>query len=171
MAETILITNSDVQEIENISPTFISDRFNAFATRVQRIQLRELLGDALWYDFFQNITDAKYVTLRDGGTYTNCDNETVQYFGLKPFITYHWLVLYVSQADYFASNIGGKQFREDGSFDIHKYKRQIRDNYLEEAIRFRNNITAFLNENESTYPLWNTGDENGNVTEYNLIVI
>jgi len=75
-----IITISDVRTIRDVDATYSEDRFTGYLNEIQDIYLKQLLGDALWYDFFNNIGDAKYQTLIDGETYTY-SSETIYYPG------------------------------------------------------------------------------------------
>ena len=88
MAEAALITISDVQTYRKIDPKIIQAKFDAYVNEVQRKNLRELLGDALYYAFMADDRSAGiYKDLLDGKTYTY-SGDTIQYYGLVPLLVY-----------------------------------------------------------------------------------
>lgn len=168
MAETSLITISDIQAYRAIDPKFNQTRFTAFVMEVQRKNLRGLLGDALYFDLFA--TDpmpAKYTTLVDGGVY-NYQGRTVQYYGLIPALCYWWLAVATREGDMFHSGYGAIQFvnNEQQHFETAKEKERIAASYMETAQGYVNDIVKFLNTNKAEYPLWISGNENEQVTKF-----
>lgn len=164
MAESILITISDVQPYRRIDPKFNTDRFNAFAMEVQRTNLRNLLEEALYLDFFNNITDQKYIDLRDGKEYVYGSN-TIKYYGLIPCLVYWWLAIATREGSLFHAGYGAVQFvnNPQQNFETSKEKESIAISYTETAQGYANDVIKYLNQNSSTYPLW-PGDQETNQT-------
>lgn len=161
MAETQLITISDVSVYRKIDPKFNTDRFNAFVTDVQRKNLRGLLGDSLYYAFMNDSrASGIYKTLLDGTTY-EYNSETIKYYGLKPCLCYWILAIMAREGDLFLSQHGAIQFTNNSqqNFENAKQKEQVAANYMETAAGYANDVIKFLNENASSYPLWNSGTE------------
>jgi len=109
VTEVRLINNTDIRGYGNLSPNFTGDRLTNLIDNVQRIALLDLFGEQMYYDFFENISETYYVNLRDGNTYTIGD-DTVQYFGLKPYLCHLFL------ADY--ALIGDSAQGEAGNFKM-----------------------------------------------------
>lgn len=161
MAETILITIADVSVYRKIDPKFNQDRFNAFASEVQRKNLRGLLGDALYYDFFANIEDAKYVKLISGDVYNNSQFKDVQFYGIKPILCYWFLALATREGDLFHTGFGAAQFinNPQQSFETAKEKERIAVGYMDTAQAYENDLINYLNAKRDTYPLWKVDTE------------
>lgn len=161
MAETSLITISEVQEFERIDSKFNQSRFDAYIKEVQRKNLRNLLGDALYYAFMNDDrTSGIYKTLLDGETYT-FENETIEYYGIKPFLIYSWLALATRRGDTFIATHGAVNFTNNPQqhFETSKDKQRIAAEYAETAQGYANDIIKYLNENNSDYPLWDSDQE------------
>ncbi len=174
MTESILLDISDFREQVVIDNHFDETRFNSFVMRAQRNNLRDLFGQALYYDFFNDIANAKYVSLRDGASYTT-GSETVQYYGLKPFLIYHTAVYITLENDTYMGNKGNHYFNNDPSEHreriSYKEKSGISQNYLSSAVYYQNDIVKYLNEKgTSVFPLWK-GDSEEPITEYQSIVV
>ena len=58
MAETALITITNVRDFRLVDSKFDSTKFAAFVQEVQRKNLRGLLGDALYYAFMNDADNA-----------------------------------------------------------------------------------------------------------------
>lgn len=180
MAKVILL-KSDVEEYRNISHNFNQERFVAFAFEVQQTQLRELLRDPLYTALYNDLNDttgqpqtAKYEELVNGKEY-ELDNDTIKYFGLKPFLAYHWLALNVREGDYFQSDYGNIQYSEHDQDNMTKISQKTIDRinsaYFKNITSYRNNIVEFLNENDSIYTEWEGRSENKPKTSFNTLTI
>jgi len=167
MAETALITITDVRVYRQVDSKFDTIRFNAFLTDVQRKNLRQLLGDALYYDFMLDArTAGKYLELLTGKVYT-VNGQTAQYYGLKPALVYWWLAMAVREGDLFHSQVGAIQLTNNSvqNYESAKEKEKIALGYMETAQEYANDVIKFLNENSTTYPLW-IGDSEKNKTQF-----
>lgn len=167
MAEIALITNSEVQEYRRISSSFDATRFDGFVKEAQRKNLRGLLGDALYYAFMLDArTSGIYKDLLDGKIYTY-NNNSIEYYGIKPYLIYIWLSIACREGDLFVANVGAIDFvnNPQQNFESAKSKEKIASDYMQTAQGYGNDIIKFLNENASDYPLWSNTDEN-NITEF-----
>jgi hypothetical protein len=165
-----LITIDNVRDLKAVSINLDTADFDAYLKRVQDTMLKELLGDALWYDFFINITESKYVNLLNGTTYTY-NSETIYYPGLKPFLSYSWLILYLTEGNINHTEAGNYQYDPATGLPLQAaQKRQGSGSYKTDQSKERNNILRYLNENDSTYPLWK-GKRTDNPTQSIIDII
>lgn len=166
MAESSLITITDVRTYRRVDAKITQEKFDSFVMDVQRKNLRNLLGSALYYDLFLSIEASKYTELRDGKTYTY-SGETIQYYGLKPMLCYWWLSKYATEGDLFHSNVGAIQFSNNPqqNFETSKSKERVSAGYMDTAQGYANDVIKFLNQNSSTYPLWE-GDKEQRNTQF-----
>jgi hypothetical protein len=161
MAESALIEITDVQTYRRVDPKFDTTRFDAFEQETRRKNLRGLLGDALYYAFMNDArTDGVYADLLNGKSYTY-QNQTIQYYGLKPYLCYLWLAIGCREGDLFMSNYGAIEFvnNPQQNFESSKAKERIATNYIQTAQDYANDIIKFLNENKSDYPIWEGDSE------------
>ena len=167
MAETQLITISDVSTYRKIDPKFNEEKFNSYVTDVQRKNLRNLLGAALYYAFMNDArASGIYKTLLDGTTYAY-NNETIEYYGIKPYLVYNWLALATREGALHITTHGAVNFTNNPQlhFEASKEKERIASNYQQTAQDYGNDIIKFLNNNNSDYPLWKS-DQETNTTEF-----
>lgn len=156
MAETNLITISDVRNYRQVDEKFNAVRFGAFVTEVQRKNLRNLLGDALYLDFMNDArTSGKYADLLNGKEYTY-DGQTIKYYGIKPALVYWWLALATREGDLFLSAVGAFNYSNNPqqNFESAKEKNSVAQSYQETAQGYANDIIKFLDTYSTTYPLW-----------------
>lgn len=163
MAEALLITNADVQMYRRIDPNIEAGRFNSFSLEIHRVNLRDLLGSALYYDFFlghPNASGTPYNKLLNGDTYTT-GGETCQYYGLKPVLSYWWLSKYTNEGDLFTSNYGAVDFVNNSQqmYQAAKDRDRLVSEYTQTAAIYANEVVRFLNNNASLFPLWDNGNE------------
>jgi hypothetical protein len=130
---------------------------------IQRTNLRDLLGQALYYAFMADArTSGIYKDLLDGKDYLYND-QTIHYYGLKPLLVYWWLNIATREGDLFHSEHGPISFVENPQqhFNEAKEKALIAVSYNQTAQSYANDVIQFLNENAATYPLWeSTGEKN-----------
>lgn len=157
MADQNLITITDVQGYRRIDPKMPTEKFNAFLREVQRRNLKDFLGDALYLDLMNDYSAQKYVDLISGKTYTY-QNETIEFYGLKPILVYWWLAIAAREGSMFLSNYGAVQFvnNPQQQFESSKEKERIALGYLETAGGYKNDAVKFLDTNYADYPLWET---------------
>lgn len=170
MAETALISISNIREYRSVSLQIETTRFNDFVMDVQRSDLRQLLGDSLYYDFMNDDrTSGKYKDLLDGKTY-EYNGETIKFYGVKPFLCYLWLALFTREGDNFQSNSGNIQFVNNQVQNLQylqaREKKEREQSYRESATIYENDIIKFLNTYSSTYTLWK-GDTEKKLTSFN----
>lgn len=179
MAKIILKT-TDVEEYRNISANFDEDKFNSFAKEVQKIQLKNLLGQALYKALLDDL-DANgdpqtepFITLVDGGEY-EYDNDLIDYSGIRAYLAYHWLGLNVRQGDFFQAEYGNIQFNDNPQDNMTKLSSKdidrINADYMTVATNFRNEIVQYLNENSTDFPTWKGKDENESTTSFNILTV
>lgn len=160
MAETQLINIADVSVYRKIDTKINIDRFNAFVTSIQRKNLKELLGDALYYELMcDDRATGKYYLLVEGHTYT-FNNNIVYYYGLKPCLSYWLLALLAREGELFHSTHGAVEFINDTqrNFNISKEKERIAVSYMNDADVYANDVKKYLNNHPDTYTLWNNSD-------------
>lgn len=156
MAEISLINIADVSIYRKIDPKYNQNKFDTFVNDIQRKNLRQLLGASLYYDFMNSDRlSGVYKDLLEGKEYL-INNETIQYYGLKPLLSYWWLAIAGREGDLYHSNYGAIQFvnNTNQQFESSKEKFRISQDYFNTAEEYANDVKLFLNENSDNYPLW-----------------
>ena len=165
-----LITLSNVRQYRDVDTQYDPVRFSAFLKEVQEHDLKELLGDALWLNFFENITDINYATLLNGVEYTY-NNQTILYSGLKPFLVWAWLAKLPLEGNLHHTQSGDVSYLRDITASPSKsVMNQALENYKQNKLVERNKIIQFLNTNPNTYPLWES-DYQQNTTNLQFDII
>jgi hypothetical protein len=161
MAETALIAVADVNAYRQVDTKIDSTRFASFVMQVQRTNLRNLLGDALYYALMADARSAGiYADLLNGKDYTY-QGHTIRCYGLKPILAYWWLALEAREGELFHSGYGTIELvnNPQQNFESAKNKERIAASYTETAQGYANDLIQFLNDNAATYPLWIGGTE------------
>ena len=143
-------------------------------TRIEEAQIKDIkavLGDALYWDFVNNITLAKYVLLLNGGTYTNKENNAVEFAGVKKALAYYAYARII-ESDIQVTRYGAVQKKTDFSEPIPTtvIARASAQN-ISMAVVYMNEVASFLDKTKADYPLWqNCNTENVvNNTSYSKI--
>lgn len=168
MAEISLISISDVREYRQIDSKFNEIRFDAFCMEIQRTNLRNLLGGALYKAFMaSDRATGIYYDLLNGKDYV-VNGELVHFYGIKPILCYWWLSLATREGDLFLGTIGAIQFvnNQQQSFESAKEKQTISAGYTSTAQGYANDLIEFLNANSSSYPLWSNSQSEVNRSNF-----
>lgn len=163
MAAKVILKVIDVNEYRTISAQYNADKFNSFAFDVQQVYLRELLGDSLYQQLYADLDasgvpqNEPYITLVNGKEYT-IGSDPIIYFGLKPFLSYHWLKKSVLHGDQNFADYGNIVFQNNSQDQMQKTssseKSLLAKDYDTSIISYRNNISQYLNEKSTDYPKW-----------------
>lgn len=152
------------QQIKPISPNWAEasksingvTNYEQLAIEVEESDLQELLGVALLQDLQTNPTDAKYVTLLDGGTFEDCECNIIKFKGLRYVLAYMNYSQYVTEsfgADTFTGFV--KKERNEASSLSSSERKEIKQNVRLKAMVQWDLCKKFLNDNKEDYPLWN----------------
>ena len=111
-----------------------------------------------------------YIKLLNGTIYSKNGNN-LKFNGIRPFITWKFLAVYISDGDVKHSDTGNfsitsPNFERPSNFAMNAAK----STYLQNSVREENNIIDFLNETSTLYPLWNFKKKE-NIENFNFIVI
>lgn len=177
MAPKIILKTSDVNEYRTISEQYDSDKFNNYAFDIQQVYLRELLGAALYYQLYNDLNasgvpqNAPWITLVDGESYTEGD-DIIDYFGLKPFLAYHWLKKAVIHGDQLFADYGNISFVNNEQDHMQKAssseKKMLVADYDTAIISYRNDIVRYLNEKSVDFKKWEGRRENLNKSGFSF---
>lgn len=165
-----IITLAEVRQYRDVDSSYDSTRFAGFLRGVQDQDLRELLGDALWYDMFITDFAAPYDVLIDGESY-EYNNETIYYPGLKPFLIWSWLSKLPLEGNNHHTQSGDVAYLRDVTqAPSAKIMNQVKEEYKRNAAIEANKIIQYLNQKRSTYPLWDSKDKK-NESSYQFEII
>jgi len=161
MADKLLISVSDIKKYKAIADLH-PDRIDPYIREVQVINLRPLLNDALYYDFLNKYDDSgddmytNYQKLLNGDTYTY-SGQTVEYLGLKPMLVYYTLARFVvnNQVNLTGYGVVYKRSDESDRLDADSIG-MLRQQFREIALSYQNDVTQYLTEKSTTFPLYGT---------------
>lgn len=115
-------------------------------------------------------TENKYIKLLNGESYTK-DSETIQYNGLRAFMSWKLLAIFLSDGSVKHSDTGNfsissPNFNRPSSAELNA----ARSTYLQNSTREENHVIDYLNEKSTTFPLWDS-KKNENLENYSMIII
>lgn len=88
-----LITLADIQAYRPVTSNIPAGRIDPFIAEAQDLDLRPLLGDSLYYQVIGDTSG--YADLISGVDYTNDDDVTIPFAGLKPVLVYFALARFM----------------------------------------------------------------------------
>lgn len=159
MAEIYLITQADVVKFHPMAQ-IPQGRFDPYILKAQELDLKPVLNDSLYYDFltkFNSETDPMfedYKTLLNGGTYT-FSGQTVNFPGVKPMLCAYTMARFLpsNQINVTRYGVVGKlnpQSEPTPGASI----TYLVNNLKAEAMAYQNQLEQFLQQNQTTYPLY-----------------
>jgi len=115
-------------------------------------------------------TENKYIKLLNGTSY-DYNSETIQFNGLRAFITWKFLAIFLSDANVKHSDTGNfsitsQNFQRPSNAVVNA----SRSTYLQNSTREENAIIDYLNEKSTDFSLWNSKNSE-NLENYSMIVI
>jgi hypothetical protein len=158
-----LLTITQQNSIKPISPNWADfvkvgsgkKNFEQLQEEVENKEMRKLLGPAFLYDIQQNPTDAKYVNLLDGDTYTDCNGNTVEFQGIRfqlGFMNYSKYVGISNLADTFTGMVTQNRTETTPASEGAVKREQL--DAREIALQDFELMEGYLNENDDIYTLW-----------------
>jgi len=168
--EDLLITLADILQYRQIDKQINANSLNGHILSAQRSNLLTLLGPGFYYAVVNDVVT--YASLIDGNiTYTGSDGKTALYFGLKPFLVFHTLNYLLNDNNLKIADAGNLNLL-DTTFQkaTGQETKGAKDDYSNQAIFYMNNIIDYLDQNSSTYPLWDRKSER-NETEFEMQII
>ena len=157
-----LITATD---IKTYRPTAVLDdvRVQPFILVAQRLDLRPVLNDALYYDFLTKFDEeeddmyAAYQNLLVGDDYTY-NAQTIQFDGVKAMLSCFALARFVAANPVNITRMGITVKQSDQSTPADASLIRMTVNELRSAgMEYQNQLVQYLETMASTYPLYNTG--------------
>lgn len=114
-------------------------------------------------------TETKYIDLLNGTTYES-SGKTVRYNGLRPFISWNLLAIFVMDGTIKHSDVGNFKIKSV-NFDAPSVgdKHAAKSIYLQNSTREENRIIDYLNEESTTYDLWDSKCEE-NTQRFNFFI-
>jgi hypothetical protein len=173
MASLQLLTISDIRKYRQLSANFNVDRLNAYITDLSENFLRPHLGKVLHAEFIAGIAQAtpaqKWVDLLNGVSYVNSENETVLFYGVKPFLVFHFLAIFTREADSHLTEVGTVNISGE-NYRIASDKREMEANFKNRAMVYGNEINDFLEAKKADYTS-SISKPNNNMTDLTFTII
>ncbi|HUQ67170.1 MAG TPA: hypothetical protein VM101_13495 [Flavitalea sp.] len=174
-----LITKTD---IITYRPTAVLDdtRIKPFILEAQRLDLEPVLNAAFYYDFvykFDATGDSMYTAYQNlliGTTYTY-GNLTIQFDGVKPMLVYFALSRFITAniLNITRMSVTVKTVDQSQTADTAQLKMMVNE-LRSVALGYQQKVIQYLENNSTTYPLYNTGgaSENaGTKTSFNFFAV
>lgn len=135
------------------------NRYGQIASEVENLNLKSLLGAAFLYDIQTKAAETTipepYKTLLNGGTFLNCDNETISFKGLYYIIAYFNYRQYIGISGYFDTFSGMvTKSRPEGENVSEGTIKRLQTESETIALSEFETVKQYLNENELLFPLW-----------------
>lgn len=168
MAAINLVSLTDLKEYRALG-NIPEKRAYTFIQEAQENDLRPILGDPLYKDFMDNLTQTKYIELLNGKAYT-VSGYTIDFPGVKPMLCYFALARIVAnnQVNITSYGVVQKSVEQSEQVEPAMVKMQVTE-LRSVAISYQNRLIEFLRESQTTYPLYNAvGSKGNNISGLNI---
>lgn len=153
----MLIDKVDISQHREISKSVKDDKINTFIEDAEFLDLKPLLGSALYFDLVKNVSESKYIDLLDAKEF-EVDGITYKHQGLKKVLSIFADARYKLFGSYTDTPFGLVEKNHNDSTQVSSAsKRDIYKKEQQTAVQYFNDIAMFLDKNKTTYPLWKQG--------------
>ena len=151
----LLITKTDFDQVRQVSQHCSYEVLTDYIRERQNIDFTKFLGNAFYLDILTNKALPDYLELLDGSTFTDCNSDTVQHFGLKRVLIHLAYAAYIIEGGYTSTQFGMVQKMHNDSVpvpmgeltNLHNRNRRLGTDYLEMT-------KNFLCQNKDKFPLY-----------------
>lgn len=159
-----IINSTAFQRYEDISANVKTERLDVFIRKAQELDLKPLLGYALYYDFIQHFNDdgtlkddapQPYKDLMNGTEYLDKRGHIVLYQGLTPMMVYFAFARFIEADSVHYSSTGPiiKQRDNSSSVDVEDIIKLVQQQ-RSVANAYANETERFLRDHKTDFPLW-----------------
>lgn len=159
----ILLVKADFQPFRVLSANLDFDSISPYILEAQRADLADLLGQSLYYAFWQGMNPAApaqpftiWTDLLNGKEYTpDGSTDPLYFYGVKPYLVYRTFARFLNKSQVKMSRAGAVAKRTDESDYIDKDtldKLRVETDAFSEI--YKRGIIAYLNALRLDYPLW-----------------
>ena len=156
MAEIKLITVSEIRVLwSSLDKNFTQLKVDPYILRSQQIEIKSLLGEAMYFDMMENLANVNYQNLLDGVDYSYQGN-TIFFGGLKPYLaalTYGRIISNINVSVGRASVVD-KATEQSTPHDNTIIQARGRE-ATSEGLRLQAEVTQYLDTLRNLYPLYN----------------
>lgn len=155
----LIITVDNIKEFRPLPNQLAPARILPYIMEAQQIDLKQLLGDALFLDFMTNYDNVsatydKYRDLLNGKTYSY-GGQSIEHPGLVGFLAYSTLVRFTLNNQVNSTSFGVVQKEWEGSTPVSgDVLRQTVAELRSNALALKADIEKYLSANSTAYPLW-----------------
>lgn len=161
MAETYIIVQSDILKYHPMA-TVPQERINPYILKAQELDLKPIMNESLYYDFitkFRNTDDpmcAAYQNILKGTTYIY-SGQTIEFPGIIPMMCAFVMSRFipVNQVNVTSYGVTNKLNPQSEPTTLNQITYLV-NNLKGEAMAYQNQLEKFLQQNQTTYPLYGT---------------
>jgi hypothetical protein len=150
----LLLSWAQQQAIKKFSANN-AGKYDQLAAEVEENELRSMLGVALLQDLQDNPTETNNATLLTGGTYTDRNENTIRFRGIRYILAYLNYSRYIGESfvnDTFTGMV--RKVTPDSEPLSEGTMKRLQSENRQIAMSEWDIVRDFLNTNKENYPLW-----------------
>lgn len=164
--ERQLITIAKLSDTYDVSKNMRENRVNGHILRAQRNDVKPILGDAMYFDMMENITDTEYVLLLEGGSYDYAGND-IYFQGVLDLVAAFAYSRILSANATFVTSSGNKLKTDPNSEAQQKAVTDVKSQEaVSDALSISYGLQKFLENNITDYPLYNVSRKSDDRTSF-----
>lgn len=161
----MLVTYSQFRSEFGMSENIPQDRLNASIIEAQDFDIKPAIGGALFHDvvtkYALSPADTNIVKLVEGGTYEDCEGNTIAFAGLAKALKYYALARFRKKQPINDTNFGVVMKRDNYSDPVDsKMLSQSIDDARSSGYGYLQETMKYLQQNKDIYPLYKGNEDN-----------
>lgn len=161
ICDTLIVTKKDFDGVVQVRRHCDYDTLRMFIIEAQENDLVRVLGNSFTLEMISSIDSvdddlvAKYSTVLDGSTYSNCNSETVRHRGVKRALIHYAYAAYIMDSSYIDSTHGMVQKINQDSIPVPLGElKNLHDRHVRLASNCIQETIDFICNDRDTYTLY-----------------
>lgn len=155
MTETLLISQTDLQDVKAIPASVTFNRLAPYILQAQWFDIREQLGDVFYTDMMLNYSSTPYNTLLRGGQYSDANSNVINFLGMYYAICYYAYSKFILNQQIAVTSFGVVQKTNEFSQGIDSKTIALQANQsILSGDALMNDVKKYLDMNTTLFPLW-----------------
>ena len=152
--EILLIDRVDVEKVYPIGKSIKDERLDTYIKRAQQSDLKDFIGEQMYWRLFEDAGEQEIVDLLDGVEY-EWDNKTIFWNGLKQLLSIYAYRRLIQKNSTFVTRGGvSRKLTEESTAEVDAQIQQGSRDVRGDAARMEKEAWQFLDEKRKDYPDW-----------------
>ena len=153
--EILLIGREDIEKVYPIGKSINDDRLDTYIKRAQQSDLKDFIGEQMYWVLFEDAGEQEIIDLLDGVEY-EWDQKTIFWNGLKQLLSIYAYRRLIQKNSTFVTRGGvSRKETEESTAETDPQIQQGGRDARGDAARMEREAWQFLDKKRIDYPAWN----------------